>query len=235
MTHSTSTEAGTVPGAGWSAFFADRLADVPLVAILRGLGPEASVRAAREAWAAGVTLVEVTLERAEGLASLEAVVASAPTGVPVGAGTVTTPQRLRRAVDAGATFAVTPGLDHDTVRSAGDLGVPLLPGVATPSEVGSALRLGVRTLKLFPAAALGPGWVRALRDPFPEVRLVATGGLDATSAATFLDAGAVGVGLGSALRGDAVTDTVTAVRRHAHPETTDGPAPAGAGPSDEVE
>ncbi|MGH3354594.1 MAG: bifunctional 4-hydroxy-2-oxoglutarate aldolase/2-dehydro-3-deoxy-phosphogluconate aldolase, partial [Nocardioidaceae bacterium] len=139
----------------WAAFFAHHLDDLPVIAILRGLDADAAVAAACEVWDIGVRLVEVTLERPEGVQALRAVVEAAPEGTPVGAGTVTTPERLRRAVECGARFAIAPGLDVDTVHAAERIGVPFLPGVATPSEAGAALQLGVTTVKLFPAALLG--------------------------------------------------------------------------------
>jgi 2-dehydro-3-deoxyphosphogluconate aldolase/(4S)-4-hydroxy-2-oxoglutarate aldolase len=189
---------GSIPG--WADFFHDGLSPVPLMLILRGAAPDDAVHAARAAWRAGVRLVEVTQESAGGLPSLEAVVRASEGRFPVGAGTLTTPERLRRAVDAGARFGVAPDLDTETVAEADRLGVPFLPGVATPTEVGRALRLGITTVKAFPASVLGgPAWVSALGAPFPELRVVATGGVDAKSAPEYLRAGALGVGLGRSL------------------------------------
>ena len=205
--------AGGEPFAHWAEFFAQALSEVPLVAILRGLDADEAVRAAREAWEAGVPLVEVTVERPEGVDALRAVVAAAPEGRPVGAGTVTTPERLDLARKAGARFAIAPGLDDDTVRAAQEHDLPFLPGVATPSEAARALRLGVSTVKVFPASILGPEWIRAVADPLPELRMVATGGIDADNAAYFLGAGALGVGMGSALRGAGLPRLVAALRR----------------------
>lgn len=196
----TVTRTGTEAGAdGWSAFFAAELARVPLVLILRGLCTQDAVATARTAWQAGVRLVEVTLETDHGLPALEAVVDAAPDGIAVGAGTLTTPERLAMAADAGARFGVAPGLDTDTVLAAERRGIPFLPGIATPTEAGQALRLGVSTVKAFPASTLGPGWVAALAGPFPTLRVIATGGVTAASAPAFLDAGALGVGVGKSL------------------------------------
>ncbi|MEV2278895.1 bifunctional 4-hydroxy-2-oxoglutarate aldolase/2-dehydro-3-deoxy-phosphogluconate aldolase [Nocardiopsis sp. NPDC049922] len=202
------------PVTGWADFFADGLSPVPLMLILRGAAPDRAVAAAREAWRAGVRLVEVTLESEAGLPALEAVVRAAEGRFSVGAGTLTTPERLRRAVDAGARFGVAPGLDADTVAEAARLRVPFLPGVATPTEVGRAARMGVTAVKAFPANLLGPGWVSALRGPFPELRVVATGGVDATSAPEYLRAGALGVGVGrSPAESGGLPDLVAALSR----------------------
>lgn len=203
----------TRPLTPWSEFFDHHLYEVPIVAVLRGMDPEAAVEFACAAWDAGVRLVEVTLERQGAAESLQAVVEAAPEGTPVGAGTVTTPQRLELALQRGAAFAIAPGLDLATVECAQQHNVPFLPGIATPSEAGHALRLGITSVKAFPAAALGTQWIAALADPFPELRVIATGGINAANAATFLAAGAVGVGLGSSLRKDGPHDVVAAVRR----------------------
>lgn len=201
----TSSRAASGMGTGiptWSSFFASQFQPVPLVVILRGLSPKDAVSTARQAWDCGVRLVEVTMESERGLPALEAVVRAAPHGLPVGAGTVTTPARLARAVAAGARFGVAPGFDTDTVLAAEQADVPFLPGIATPTEAGQALRLGISTVKAFPASALGPEWVRALAGPFPSLQVVATGGITATTAPAYLQAGAIAVGVGSSLLAD---------------------------------
>lgn len=198
----------------WADFFEDGLSRVPLMSILRGTTPEEAVTAARSAWRLGVRLVEVTQESGSDPAVLEAVVRAAEGRFAVGAGTLTTPERLRSAVEAGARFGVAPGLDPDTVAEARRLGVPFLPGVATPTEVGQALRLGITTVKAFPANVLGPAWVSSLAGPFPELRVVATGGIGAREAPEYLGAGALGVGVGSSLSsGGALEELVSALSR----------------------
>jgi Entner-Doudoroff aldolase len=117
----------------------------------------------------------------------------------VGAGTVVRVEQVEEARRAGAAYTVSPGLDVDVVRASLDAGLPTLPGVATASEVQAGVRLGLGWLKMFPAAALGPGWVKALRGPFPDIRFVATGGVTVESAPEFLAAGVRVVALGSAL------------------------------------
>ncbi|GAB96139.1 hypothetical protein BJY21_003097 [Kineosphaera limosa] len=125
-------------------FFGARLAELPVIAIFRGLSPKEAVAQACEAWDHGVALVEVTLQDDSGYAALEAVANAASDPLSVGAGTITTPEQLRRAMDHGARFGIAPGLDADTVAAAldPDDGIPFLPGVATASEVQAAQRLG---------------------------------------------------------------------------------------------
>ncbi|MEU6814441.1 bifunctional 4-hydroxy-2-oxoglutarate aldolase/2-dehydro-3-deoxy-phosphogluconate aldolase [Streptomyces sp. NPDC046860] len=173
-------------------------AGVPVMAILRGMPLTRTVELAERAWDLGIECVEVPVQDEEAAAVLAAVVA-AGRGRPVGAGTVTTPERLGWAVAAGAAFTVAPGLDAGVARASVDAGLPHLPGVATATDVQAARALGLDWLKAFPASVLGPDWFRAMRGPFPEVPFVATGGIDASNAAAYLAAGAKVVAVGSAL------------------------------------
>lgn len=170
-----------------------------LVLILRGYGVDRSLELARAAWDLGLARVEVPLQTSVDADALEAVAAAGrERGHPVGAGTVVRVEQVRTAQRLGAAFTVSPGLDADVVRACRDVGLPTLPGVSTPTEIQAAGRLGLRWLKAFPATALGPDWFRAVRGPFPDVRLVATGGIDAGNAAGYLAAGAALVAVGSA-------------------------------------
>ncbi|TGN79688.1 bifunctional 4-hydroxy-2-oxoglutarate aldolase/2-dehydro-3-deoxy-phosphogluconate aldolase [Streptomyces bauhiniae] len=179
----------------------DRIfAEAPVMAILRGMPLEKSVELATRAWDLGIECVEVPVQSREAAEVLAAVVeAGAGRGRPVGAGTVTTAERLAWAVSAGAAFTVAPGFDAEVARASLDAGLPHLPGVATATDVQAARALGLDWLKAFPASVLGPDWFRAMRGPFPEVPFVATGGIDASNAAAYLAAGARVVAVGSAL------------------------------------
>jgi 2-dehydro-3-deoxyphosphogluconate aldolase/(4S)-4-hydroxy-2-oxoglutarate aldolase len=179
---------------------ADRLARCPVLVVLRGQRADDAVQAAEACWSKGVDLVEVSLSHDPQLEAVQAVCARATQlGRLAGAGTVCTAGDVRAVADAGAAFAVAPGLDAGAVEQARQLGLPYLPAVATPTETQAAVALGCQALKLFPAGMLGPGWLRALAGPFPQVDFVAVGGIDAASAASFIEAGALGVGIGSAL------------------------------------
>jgi 2-dehydro-3-deoxyphosphogluconate aldolase / (4S)-4-hydroxy-2-oxoglutarate aldolase len=196
-----------------SDWILERLRAAPVLAILRGLAPDEAVRAAEEIWATGVQLVEVSLAAEDAVAALRAVCARATAvGREAGAGTVCTPADLDAACAAGAHFAIAPGLDAATVEAAQARNVPFLPGAATPSEVQAALALGCLTVKVFPADLLGPAWFRALRGPFPLARLVAVGGVSHANALTFMEAGAVGVGMGSALDAGALPELLRELR-----------------------
>jgi 2-dehydro-3-deoxyphosphogluconate aldolase/(4S)-4-hydroxy-2-oxoglutarate aldolase len=117
----------------------------------------------------------------------------------VGAGTIRTEAQLRDAIDAAAAFGVSPTLNPGVLVAAIGTGLPFIPGAATPSEVEAAWTDGATFVKLFPASSLGPSFVRELRAPMPEVETIPTGGINAENAVSFLEAGAVAVGVGSAL------------------------------------
>ncbi|NRA95202.1 MAG: bifunctional 4-hydroxy-2-oxoglutarate aldolase/2-dehydro-3-deoxy-phosphogluconate aldolase [Planctomycetes bacterium] len=100
----------------------------------------------------------------------------------VGAGTVVAPEQVTQAVDAGARFVVSPGLDEDVVGRCNELSVPVFPGVATPTEMTRALRIGLEIVKLFPAGALGGmSYLRSVAAPFPGLRFMPTGGVSASN------------------------------------------------------
>lgn len=183
-----------------NAWFESNFGPYRVMAILRGFGVQRSLELAQVAWDRGLDCVEVPIQSSGDVEALAAVAeAGRVRGRFVGAGTVVTPERAQQAKDAGAAFTVSPGLDLEVVRASLDVGLPSLPGVATPSDVQTATRFGLQWLKAFPAAALGAEWFRAMKGPFPDVRFVATGGLTARNCASFLDAGARMVAVGSAL------------------------------------
>ncbi|WP_426311220.1 bifunctional 4-hydroxy-2-oxoglutarate aldolase/2-dehydro-3-deoxy-phosphogluconate aldolase [Cellulosimicrobium sp. E-16] len=132
----------------------------------------------------GLPVAEVTFRTAGARAAIEAIAREVP-DVLVGAGTVVNAAQVDEAVEAGARFLVSPGLSVDVVRRAQEVGVPILPGVATPSDIIAALDLGLGAVKLFPANVVGgPAAVTAFSAPFPGLRFVPTGGV---SAANLLD------------------------------------------------
>lgn len=136
--------------------------------------------------AGGVTVLEVTLRTPVALRAIEAI-ARTVDGAIVGAGTLTRPDDVARACAAGAAFGVSPGLTPGLIAAARESGMPLLPGVMTPSEVMAARGAGFTELKLFPAQqAGGTGMLRALAGPFPDVTFCPTGGITAVTARELL-------------------------------------------------
>ncbi|WP_371664151.1 bifunctional 4-hydroxy-2-oxoglutarate aldolase/2-dehydro-3-deoxy-phosphogluconate aldolase [Streptomyces sp. NBC_00280] len=151
----------------------------------------ASAGALADALAAGgATCAEVTFRTPDAEQALKTMAAHG--GLTVGAGTVLTPEQAERAVTAGARFIVSPGYDEQVVAKCGELGVPVVPGIATATELMRALRAGLDTVKLFPAEALGGlATLRALSAPFPQARFVPTGGIDAERLTAYLPEPAV--------------------------------------------
>lgn len=181
-------------------FFERTFAGAPLMAILRSADVERATRVATTAWDLGLDSVELTIQSPTDIEALRTVAAlGRERGKIVGAGTIVAPGQVAVAIEAGAEYLVSPGLDAAVVRAAEAAGIPILPGVATPSEVQQALALGLTWLKAFPAAWLGPDWFTHMRGPFPGATFVATGGVNADNAAAFLDAGVRVVAVGSAL------------------------------------
>lgn len=196
----------------FTEWFDAAFAGSPLMAILRGMGVERSAALASTAWDLGLDHVEVPLQTEEDERALREVVRlGAERGKVVGAGTILRVEQVAAAHAAGAAYLVAPGLDPAVVRAAQEAGIPILPGVATPSEVQLAVSLGLTWLKAFPASWLGSGWFRLVRGPFPEVRFVATGGMDAANAAEFLNAGVRVVAVGSALEDAAQLEKLAAL------------------------
>ena len=181
-------------------WFDREFATTQVMVIMRGLGAEQSLTLAKRAWEAGVTSVELPIQRPADVEALTVVAAAArERGLNVGAGTVLRAEQVAIAKQAGATYTVSPGTDEEVIKASLDAGLPTLPGVGTAGEVQRCAKLGLSWLKAFPAAALGPGWIKAMLGPFPEVKFVATGGVTVGDAGTFLAAGARVVSLGSAL------------------------------------
>ncbi|MFZ0015468.1 MAG: bifunctional 4-hydroxy-2-oxoglutarate aldolase/2-dehydro-3-deoxy-phosphogluconate aldolase [Acidimicrobiia bacterium] len=154
--------------------------------------------------------IEITVE---GPGGLEAVATVAGGDVAVGAGTVTTVSQARQAVEAGAVFLVCPHLDPELMAWAADRGTPLIPGAWTPSEIAAAGKHEPPAVKLFPANVGGPDYVKTLLGPYPNLRLIPTGGVTAQNAGDYLSAGAVAVGVGSWLtRLDDEAETIRRAR-----------------------
>ncbi|SCL71738.1 2-keto-3-deoxy-phosphogluconate aldolase [Micromonospora citrea] len=194
--------------------FAPVLGAARVMVILRDLPPDETLRLAQRAWDLGIDVVEVPVRTPEALPALRAAVAAGrERGRPVGAGTVLSVEQVARAAEAGAAFTVAPGLDLAVADAAAERGLPHLPGVATPTEAQRARDHGLRWLKAFPAVSLGPAWFRAVAGPLPELRFVATGGLDAGNAGEFLAAGVRVVAVGSALADPGQVDRLAELAR----------------------
>ena len=155
---------------------------IPVIAID---DPDHAVPLAKALVAGGIRVLEVTLRTPHGLGAIRAM--SAVEGAIVGVGTLTQPEEFAAARDAGAVFGVSPGLTDALIGAAKSSGLPLLPGVMTPSEVMKAREQGFRQLKLFPAVpAGGVGMLNGIGGPLPDVTFCPTGGISQETAPAFL-------------------------------------------------
>jgi 2-dehydro-3-deoxyphosphogalactonate aldolase len=175
------------------------VAQLPLVAILRGLRPAEAESVGDALWAAGWRLLEVPLNSPQPLDSIARLAGRFPDAI-VGAGTVRTAQEVRQVHAAGGRLIVSPHFDARVVHAAASLGLVCLPGVMTPSEAFAALEAGATGLKLFPAETIPPAAVKALRAVLPpEALLLPVGGIAPSTMAGYRAAGADGFGIGSAV------------------------------------
>ncbi len=172
----------------------------PLIAILRGVTPQAIPGIARALAGAGITGIEVPLNSPAPFASIAWMAAELPSGLLVGAGTVLTVGQVEMAAEAGARVIVSPNGNPEIVRRTKQLGMVSMPGVMTPTEAFVALDAGADALKIFPASIPGPSGIRALTAVLPpETALYAVGGAEPENFAAYLAAGCRGFGLGSYL------------------------------------
>jgi 2-dehydro-3-deoxyphosphogluconate aldolase/(4S)-4-hydroxy-2-oxoglutarate aldolase len=186
-----------------------------LLAIVRSDDPDAALAAVLTLADSGVMLIEVSFTGTDALGVLRRARAALGADHGLGAGTVLTVDEARQAAAAGAGYLVTPAL-APSLAEAGRLGLPVLAGALTPTEVVQADTGGATAVKLFPASLGGPDYLGALRDPFPRTPFVPVGGVNADSARGYLDRGAIAVGVGSPLLGDAARGgDLSALRRRA--------------------
>ena len=170
-----------------------------VVAIIRAPSGDLLVDVAEALLAGGVQVMEVTFTVPGAVRVLERVAERLGDRILLGAGTVLDPETARGALLAGAEFIVSPSTNLDVIRLCRRYGKLVMPGAFTPTEVLTAWEAGADIVKVFPADLGGPAYVKALRGPLPQIRLLPTGGVDLSTAADFLRAGACALGVGGAL------------------------------------
>ena len=180
--------------------FASANAVLPLVAILRGIRPEEAEAVGVALYAEGFRLIEVPLNSPDPFASIAAIRRAVPVDALVGAGTVLSIDNVRQVKDCSGDLIVMPHADVAVIRAAKEAGLICTPGVVTPTEAFAALAAGADALKLFPAELVTPVVLKALRVVLPKgTRLLPVGGIAPDNMQPYVDAGATGFGLGSAL------------------------------------
>jgi 2-dehydro-3-deoxyphosphogluconate aldolase/(4S)-4-hydroxy-2-oxoglutarate aldolase len=172
-----------------------------VVAVVRGDSAEHAADAARILFREGVRLVEIAMTTPDTPAAIAAVAPEVPEGSYLGAGTVLTRGDVDAVLAAGAAFIVTPSVS-ESVAHAASRGVPVLAGAFTATEAYEAWRQGAAAVKLFPASAVGPGYLKALTEPFPQIPFLAVGGMGLAELPEYIAAGALGIGAGGPLVGD---------------------------------
>jgi 2-dehydro-3-deoxyphosphogluconate aldolase/(4S)-4-hydroxy-2-oxoglutarate aldolase len=177
----------------------ERVERLGIVAIIR-MKDAGKVRAVFDAIGeGGVRVIEVTMTVPGAIELIRQLAASLPDGFVLGAGTVVDADTARRVIDAGARFVVSPVFRRDVIAACHALDAAVMPGCFTPTEILDAWDMGADIVKVFPATALGPTFIKDVRGPLPQVKLMPTGGVTLDNAGDWIRAGAVAVGVGTAL------------------------------------
>jgi 2-dehydro-3-deoxyphosphogluconate aldolase/(4S)-4-hydroxy-2-oxoglutarate aldolase len=173
--------------------------DTGIVAVVRSPDSALLVDVCRALADGGVSVVEITMTVPDALDVVRAVRRSLGDRVLLGAGTILDPETARMALLAGAEYLVSPTINLDVIRLCQRYDKLVMPGAFTPTEILTAWEAGADIVKVFPADVVGPGFFKALKGPLPQIRVMPTGGVDLTTAAKFLDAGACCLGVGGQL------------------------------------
>jgi len=177
----------------------DRIAEVGIIPSIRVSSTEDALFAAEAVSRGGIPIVEVTLTVPEAHKVISHLVQNVPEMI-VGAGGISDVETARRCLDAGAKFLTSDGLDPETVKFAVEQDVVIIPGTLTPSEVMKAWKMGPDFVKVVPCGQVGSeSYIRALKAMFPNVRLIAAGGVNQQTASSFILAGAIALGIGAEL------------------------------------
>jgi 2-dehydro-3-deoxyphosphogluconate aldolase/(4S)-4-hydroxy-2-oxoglutarate aldolase len=169
-----------------------------IIAIIRGANPNDVIRISQALCDGGIKLIEITMNSPNALSVIKQVSSELGDKVLVGAGTVLDAETARSAILAGATFILSPTVDIETIKLTKRYGAVSIPGAFTPTEILSAYEKGADIIKVFPAT-LGPNYIKDILGPLPQIPLLPTGGIDLENLNQYIDAGAVGCGIGSAL------------------------------------
>ncbi len=177
----------------------DALLSTRIVAVVRLERYDQAVAVAQALLEGGISAIEFTLTGSGAFEAIAETRSALGAAAQIGVGTVLTPEAADDAIGAGAQFVVTPALRPSVIAACRSRGVPILCGALTPTEVLTAHEAGADAIKIFPARAVGPQYLRDLLAPLPQLLLVPTGGIDSGNARAYLDAGAAAVGIGGKL------------------------------------
>lgn len=177
----------------------NKLTESGVIAVIRRIPEEKIEQVAESLVKAGVTALEITVDSEGAFASITRLSRQWRGRAIVGAGTVIDAQTAAMAIQSGADFLFSPSLHRDVIQIASRHGKISVPGVMTPTEMIAAIEWGADLVKLFPAASLGPAYMKAVKDPFPHIPIIPTGGIDEQNITSFITAGAAAVGIGGTL------------------------------------
>jgi 2-dehydro-3-deoxyphosphogluconate aldolase / (4S)-4-hydroxy-2-oxoglutarate aldolase len=176
-----------------------RILDCGIVAVVRADSGALLANVVRALAEGGVTAAEITFTVPDAVEVIKTVKREVGSAVVLGAGTVLDPETARAAILAGAEYIVAPTVNLDVIRLCRRYDIPVMPGAFTPTEVVAAWEAGADVVKIFPADIGGPAFLKALRGPLPQIRMMPTGGVDLNTAEAFLKAGACCLGVGGSL------------------------------------
>lgn len=177
----------------------EQLKAAVIIPVLRKVPYEKSKEIVQALYNGGIRVIEVTMESDRAELIIKEALEVFGDKMLIGAGTVLTIEDCNRAIEAGAQFIVSPALDEAVVACAVEHDVPVIPGVFTPSEMINAHQAGAAMVKLFPSSVLGPAFIKDVKGPLSHIEIMTTGGITKDTAKSYLDAGAIAVGAGSAL------------------------------------
>jgi 2-dehydro-3-deoxyphosphogluconate aldolase/(4S)-4-hydroxy-2-oxoglutarate aldolase len=178
----------------------ERILEIGIVPVIRASSPSEARIAADAVCQGGIPIAEITMTVPGAVEVIRELAKSGPSELLVGAGTVLNAETARRCLDAGAEFLVSPGLNLATVAFAAKTGKLIMAGALTPTEIMAAWEAGADFIKVFPCGQMGGAkYIKALKGPFPEIPFIPTGGVNLSTAAEFIEAGSVALGVGGEL------------------------------------
>ncbi|MEJ5229036.1 bifunctional 4-hydroxy-2-oxoglutarate aldolase/2-dehydro-3-deoxy-phosphogluconate aldolase [Pseudothermotoga sp. U03pept] len=191
----------------------EKLIEYGIVAVIRADSPSRAVEMCRACRDGGIVAIEVTFSVPHAVEVIQQIDREIGNEILLGAGTVLDPYTAKIAIEAGAKYIVAPNLSEETALLCNKHRVPYIPGVLTPTEIVKALELGVPLMKLFPASAVGPSYIKAIHGPLPQAKIMPTGGVELENVKDWIKAGAAAVGVGGGLTKGTKEEIVQKARR----------------------
>src|SRR5688572_15225215 len=177
-----------------------RIRDTGLIPVVRAESPDQAMRAVAALQAGGLDILEITMTVPGAVEVIQALAGEYGEQALIGAGTVLDPETAQACIEAGAQFIVSPALNEETIAFCREQDIAIFPGALTPTEVVRAWKAGADAVKVFPAGAVGgASYLKSLKAPLPQIELIPTGGVSQKTAADFIKAGALALGVGADL------------------------------------